>query len=100
MTDEINFDADQQSANMGFVMPSSPADRKAIMDTMFEVSASKTRQEAERDFQKEAINELVDKFKIPKRLLNRFAKAYHKNIFTEEKAADDDFEYLVDTLIN
>jgi hypothetical protein len=97
--DELNFDTEQQSMTAGFVMPSSPADRKHILDVMAEISGSKTRAEAERDFQKEAINDLSDKFKIPKRLLNRFAKAYHKSSFQEEKAVDDDFELLVDTLI-
>ena len=60
--DELNFDQESQTA--GFVMPSSPADRKHIMDVISEVSASKTRSEAERDFQKEAISDLHDKFKI------------------------------------
>ena len=97
--DELNFDQEQQSITAGFVMPSSPADRKHILDVMMEISGSKTRQEAERNFQKEAINNLHDKFKIPKRLLNRFAKAYHKSSFQEEKAVDSDFELLVDTLV-
>lgn len=96
--DELNFDQEQTAATTGFVMPSSPADRKHIMDVMGEISASKTRAEAERDFQKEAISELYDKFKIPKRLLNRFAKAFHKSAFSEELAVDSDFETLVDAL--
>lgn len=98
--DELNFDQEQdQSGNItGFVMPSSPADRKHIMDVMNEISASKTRVEGERGFQKEAIQELFDKFKIPKRLLNRFAKAHHRAAFSEELAIDSDFETLVDAL--
>ena len=90
--DELNFDVEQSSQTAGFIMPSSPADRKEIMDKMLEISGSKTRMEAERDFQKQTINDLCDKFKIPKRLLNRFAKAYHKSSFEEEKAVDADFE--------
>jgi hypothetical protein len=97
--DELNFDTEQQSITAGFVMPSSPADRKHIMDVMLEISGSKTRAEAEKEFQREAINDLFDKFKIPKKLLNRFAKAYHRSSFNEEKAVDDDFELLVDTLV-
>lgn len=98
--DELNFDQEQTNGGAtGFVMPSSPADRKHIMDVMDEISASKTRAEAERDFQKEAINELHDKFKIPKRLLNRLAKSHHRANYSEELAIDSDFETLVDTLI-
>lgn len=97
--DELNFDQEQTNGGAtGFVMPSSPADRKHIMDVMDEISASKTRAEAERDFQKDAINELHDKFKIPKRLLNRFAKAHHKASYTEELAVDSDFEAMVEIL--
>lgn len=84
----------------GFVMPSSPADRKAIMDAMMEISASKTRAEGESDFQKEALSDLHDKFKIPKRLLSRFASAYHKQNYTEVLAVDQDFEHLVEILVN
>lgn len=94
--DEVNFDEAQQPA--GFVLPSSPADRKHIMDVMFEISASKTRAEGEKDFQREAINDLYDKFKIPKKLLNRFAKTYHKQNYSEELAVDSDFETLVEAL--
>lgn len=97
--DELNFDQEQTNGGAtGFVMPSSPADRKHIMDVMGEISASKTRAEAERDFQKEAIGELFQKFKIPKRLLNRFAKAFHRSAFTEELAVDEDFEAMVEIL--
>jgi hypothetical protein len=95
---DLNFDDAQSGQASGFVMPSSPADRKHIMDVMGEISASKTRSEAERDFQKEAIKELFDKYRIPKRLLNRFAKSYHKQSYTEELAVDSDFETLVEVL--
>ena len=57
------------------------------------------RVEAESDFQKEALDELYQKFKIPKRLLARFAKAFHKQNYVEELAVDEDFVYLVETLV-
>lgn len=82
-----------------FPMPSNPADIKHIMDVMFEISGSKARVEGERDFQKEAIGELSEKFGIPKKMLNRFAKAYHKQNYHEEKAQDAEFEALVDRLV-
>lgn len=100
MVDEVNFDDAEESTVAGFVMPSSPADRKHIMDVVKEISASKTRMEAEKDFQKEAHNDLYDKFKIPKRLMTRFANAYHKQNYSEVLAVDSDFETLVATLVN
>jgi hypothetical protein len=82
-----------------FIMPSSPADRKIIMDAMVEISASMTRMEGEKEYIKEAISELTDKFSIPKKLLNRFAKTYHKQNYTDELGADSEFETLVQTLL-
>jgi hypothetical protein len=90
----------EQQQTFGFIMPSSPADRKHIMDVVKEISGSKTRQEGERDFQKEAINDLYDKFKIPKSLLRRFANVYHRQNYTEVLATDSDFETMVETLLN
>lgn len=59
-------------------MPSDPETLKAIKDAMFEISASKTRAEGEKEFQKEAIAELHEKTKIPKKYLNKMATLYHR----------------------
>jgi hypothetical protein len=96
--DELNFDNNGKQP-VGFVMPSNPTDRKHIMDVVKEISASKTRMEAEKSFQKEAHADLFDKFKIPKRLMTRFANAYHSQNYSEVLAVDSDFETLVDTLL-
>lgn len=81
------------------VMPSSPADRKAILDSMGEISASMTRKEAESTFIKEAISDLNQKFNIPKKLLNRFARDFHKSAYSESLGANSDYETLVETLV-
>ncbi len=83
-----------------FVMPSSPADRKAIMDAMGEISASMTRMEGEKNYIKETIGDLSQKFQIPKKLLNRFAKTYHKQTYADELGQDSEFETMVQLLIN
>jgi len=96
---ELNFDDSNEDQGFGFIMPSSEADRKIIMDAMQEISHAKSRMEGEQTFVKEAISELVDKFKIPKRLLNRFAKAYHRQTYTEELGQNSDFEHMVEILV-
>lgn len=83
-----------------FVMPSSPDDRKKIMDAMGEISASMTRVEGEKSYIKETIADLHEKFGIPKKMLNRFARAHHKSSFHEELGADDEFEAMCQTLVN
>lgn len=87
-----------QAQTFGFVMPSSEADRKHIQDVIKEISSSKTRSEAERDFQKEAIAELSKKFNIPKDLLSQYAVIYHKSNYSEVLAKKSDLETLVLTL--
>ena len=51
------------------ILPSSPEDLKRIRGCMEEMSNSFTRMEAERDFQKEAINALAEECEIPKSIL-------------------------------
>lgn len=81
------------------ILPSNPADQKAIMDAMFQVSAAYTRIEGERDYVKGAIKDLADKFQIPKKILSKFARDYHKNALTEKLNENDDYEAFVSTLV-
>lgn len=83
-----------------FVMPSSPADRKVIMDAAIEISACLTRIEGEKAYIKETLSDLHDKFKIPKKLMARFMRSYHKQNYSEELGSDSEFETLVETLVN
>jgi len=82
------------------VMPSSPDDRKKIMDAMGEISSAMTRMEGEKDYIKETLNDLSEKFQIPKKLLNRFSRVYHKQNYSDELGANSDFETLVEILVN
>lgn len=61
-----------------FIIPSSPADRKALMAGIREIDGAMTRKQAEADFIKESIGELSGKFGIPKKLLRKYATSYHK----------------------
>ena len=83
-----------------FVMPSSPDDRKKIMDAMTEISSCMTRVEGEKSYIKETIADLHEKYQIPKKMLSRFAKCYHKSSYHEEIGADDEFETMCQVLVN
>ena len=78
---------------------SSPADRKKIKDALHEISGSMTRIEAERDYIKEAIKELADEFKLSKRTLNKMARVYHKQNYSQEVANHEEFEGLYETIV-
>ena len=53
---------------------SSEADRKKLLDAMKECSNSMIRMEGEKDFIKEAIKEICEDLKLPKRIVNRLVK--------------------------
>ena len=81
-----------------FPMPTDPAMQKRIMDCVREVSGSFTRVEAERDLIKEAIKVLSEETQIPKKILNKFARSYHKSNFSEVVGGNEEFEALVRAL--
>jgi hypothetical protein len=80
------------------IIPSSDEDKKRIKGAMEEMSNSFTRVEAERDFQKEAINALADDVDIPKNILRKMARIYHKQNLPAVVAELDDIETLLQTI--
>lgn len=73
------------------VIPSSPADRKAIADGIKEISNSLTRIEGERAYIKESFEALSEKFGVDKKYLRRMARDFHKDQF--EKVTEEDAQY-------
>lgn len=82
------------------VIPSSPTDRKAILDCMKEISASMTRMEGEREFIREAIKEICDKQTLSKKTFRRMAKVYHKQNFNLELEEHEEFENMYQAITN
>lgn len=80
------------------VLPSNPADRKAIKAALQEISGSKTRAEAERDYQKDTIAEISEKYELPKPLLNKLANAYHQSNRDAVVADVEDFNLAYDAI--
>lgn len=81
------------------IVPSNPADQKAIMSAMIEIDGAMIRIAAEKDYIKSSIADLADKFQLDKKYLNKFARLYHKQAFQDNLAEADDFEALVATLV-
>ena len=82
------------------MIPSSPADRKAIYDALKEISNSMTRIEAERDLIREAIDNTCENFNLNKKTLRRMAKVYHKQNFNQEKEEHEEFETMYSVITN
>jgi regulator of replication initiation timing len=79
---------------------SNPADRKKIRDALQEVSNSMTRISAERDLIKEIVSELAEEYELlSKKQINKMARVYHKQNFSEEQAASSEFELLYEEIV-
>lgn len=79
-------------------IPSSPTDRKNILDCMVEISSAMTRIDAEREYIKEAINETCEKYELSKKTFRRMVKVYHKQNFNSELEQDQEFESMYETI--
>lgn len=78
---------------------SSEVDRKKLFDAIVECSNSMVRIEGEKDFIKEATKKVCEDLKLPKRLVNRLVKVYHKQNYDEEVATHEQFEQLYETIV-
>lgn len=78
---------------------SSPADRAKIKKMLSEISNSYTRISAEKDLIKETISDLSKEYEIPKRTLNKMAKIYHKQSYSLEQQAFEEFEELYENIV-
>lgn len=78
---------------------SSETDRKKLLDAIKECSNSLTRMEGERDYIKEAVTQVAKDLQLPKRLVNKMVKVYHKQNYDEEVATHEQFETLYETIV-
>lgn len=78
-----------------------PVVAKSIKDFCVEISNSLLRAEAERDFQKEALKAIMEKYELDKpfkKTLAKMSKTYHKSNFATQKADQDQFETAYEAL--
>lgn len=80
------------------IIPSSEEDRKRIKAAMEEISNSYTRVEAERDFVKEAINSLSEDVDVPKNILRKMARIYHRQNMADVVSEVEDIEALMESI--
>lgn len=80
------------------IIPSSDADKKKIKDALFEISASMTRMEGEKNLIKEILSTIEEEVEIPKKFMSKMAKVYHKQNYSAELADHEDFTTLYETI--
>lgn len=74
--------------------------RKRLKGTIQELNDSMTRIAAERDLQKEAIDDLHDELGIDKKVIRRLAKTYFNANFQTEQEEHKTFEEFYELVIN
>lgn len=77
---------------------SSPEDRKKIKEAVQEISNSLTRVEAERDLIREIVKDVSDTHQIPRKIVAKIAKTFHRQNLAQEVADHEDFVDLYDTV--
>lgn len=74
-------------------------ERKKLKKAIMEMNDSMTRVSAERDLQKEIVNNLNDELGVDKKLIRRLSKAYFKANFGQEVEENKAFEESYDLII-
>lgn len=82
----------QDDANVRVI--SSTEEKTKILRAVKEISNSQARIEGERDFIKDAKEKLVKEHNLPKKIVNRLIKTYHKGDFDRQVAEEKAFENL------
>jgi len=77
----------------------SQPDREKLFKVVKDCSDSMTRIEGENDFIKESISDISKQLQLPKKLVSRLVKVYHKQNFDEEVAVHEQFETLYETVV-
>jgi Zn-dependent M32 family carboxypeptidase len=77
---------------------SNPEDRKKVKEAVQEISNSLTRIEAERDLIREIIKDVSDTHQLPRKIIAKIAKTFHKQNLAQEVADHEDFVDLYDTV--
>lgn len=76
------------------VIPSNPAELKTIQAAIKEMSDCMIRIQSEREAMKDIVDDLVEKYELPKKYINKMAKVYFKQNFDKETVEHEDFADL------
>ena len=77
----------------------SQPDREKLFKIVQECSNSMTRIEGENDFIRESIAETSKNMQLPKKLVAKLVRVYHKQNFDEEVAVHEQFENLYESVV-
>ena len=77
----------------------SEPDKEKLYKVIKECSDSMARIDGEQDFIRESIAETAKNMQLPKTLVSRLVKVYHKQNYDEEVAVHEQFETLYESVV-
>jgi hypothetical protein len=86
--------------NIFQMVVNNPGQREIIINALKEWSNSAVRVEAEKDLQKNIIEDLSDKVDIEKKYLNKLATMYHKQNFAQFQQEREEIEELYESIVS
>lgn len=81
-------------------MLTSPNDRQKLLNSIKEISNSKTRVDAEKDFQRDAVAAICDELGLQKKYVNKLATIYHKQNLNEVQQETEEVLELYEEITN
>jgi Zn-dependent M32 family carboxypeptidase len=75
-----------------------PEQKKDLQKAVQEISNSMTRMEAERDLIREIVKDQSQNLQIPKKIVSKIAKTYHKQNLAQEVADHEEFVELYESV--
>lgn len=82
-----------------FTIPSDPVSREEIKKVIEDISNNWTIIEGYKEAIKEAIAGISEKHEIPKKFINKMARAYHKRNFNQQQQENEDLATLYETVV-
>ena len=84
------------SKNFVSINSLSSEDKKVLKEAVQQLNDSLTRAAAERDYQKETLNDISEKTGVDKKIIRRMAKVYFKANYQQEQEENRSFEEFYD----
>lgn len=72
---------------------------KTLKDGIKEMSVVLSKIDDEKIALKDVLNSIHDEIKVPKKIINKLAKVYHKKSFAEESTEFNEFESLYTVVV-
>ena len=73
---------------------------KILTDGLKEISVHLSRVEREKEAIKDIVDAVRDQIELPKKIINRLARTYHKQNFAEQNTEDKEFAKLYVSVVS